>query len=64
MKKLVLLFFSFVYLFALEQDFLSPSEAFKESFENKNNSIIINLDLGKDIYLYADKVSVKIKKPH
>tara|TARA_R110002033_G_scaffold9971_2_gene32682 strand:- start:3087 stop:4820 length:1734 start_codon:yes stop_codon:yes gene_type:complete len=63
MKKLVLLFFSFVYLFALEQDFLSPSEAFKESFENKNNSIIINLDLGKDIYLYADKVSVKIKKP-
>ncbi|WP_375724845.1 protein-disulfide reductase DsbD [Arcobacter sp. KX21116] len=63
MKKLILLFFSFVYLFALEQDFLSPSEAFKESFETKNNSIIINLDLGKDIYLYADKVSVKIKKP-
>ncbi|MGB7401685.1 MAG: protein-disulfide reductase DsbD [Arcobacter sp.] len=63
MKKLVLLFFSFVFLFGLEQDFLSPSEAFKESFETKNNSLIINLDLGKDIYLYADKVSIKIKKP-
>ena len=63
MKKLVLLFLSFIFLFGLEQDFLSPKEAFKESFETKNSSLIINLDLGKDIYLYADKVSVKIKKP-
>jgi thiol:disulfide interchange protein DsbD len=63
MKKLFLLFFSFIYLFGAEQSFLSPSEAFKESSETKNNNLVINLDLGKDIYLYANKVSVKIKKP-
>ncbi|WP_428024287.1 protein-disulfide reductase DsbD [Arcobacter sp.] len=63
MKKLILLFFTFVFLFGVEKSFLSPAEAFKESFETKSNSLIINMELGKDIYLYADKISVKIKTP-
>ncbi|WP_419766160.1 MAG: protein-disulfide reductase DsbD [Arcobacter sp.] len=63
MKKLVFLLLTFVFAFGIERSFLPPNEAFKESFETNNNSLIINLELGKDIYLYADKVSVKIKKP-
>jgi len=63
MKKIILLVFSVVFLFGIERSFLSPSEAFKESFVTKDNSLVINLDLGEDIYLYADKVSIKIKKP-
>ena len=63
MKKLILIFFSFVFLFGVERTFLSPDEAFKENFEIKNNSLVINMTLGEDIYLYADKVSIKIKRP-
>ncbi len=63
MKKLIFLFFTFVFAFGVERSFLSPDEAFKQSFETKSNSLIINLELGKDIYLYDDKLSVKIKKP-
>jgi len=63
MKKLIFLLLTFAFAFGIERTFLPPNEAFKESFEANNNSLIINLELGKDIYLYADKVSVKIKKP-
>jgi thiol:disulfide interchange protein DsbD len=63
MKKLIFLLLTFIFAFGIERSFLPPNEAFKESFVTNDNSLIINLELGKDIYLYADKVSVKIKKP-
>ena len=63
MKKILLLIFSIVFAFGVERTFLEPSEAFKHSFEKKDNSLIIKLNLGKDIYLYADKLKVLINSP-
>ena len=63
MRKIVLLLFSFVFAFSIERSFLSPDEAFKFSSEEKNSALFIKLDLGKDIYLYDDKLKVLISKP-
>ena len=65
MKKLLLLLLAFVYSFSLEfkQDFLEPEEAFKTSFTKNEESLNFKLDLGKDIYLYDDKLKVIITKP-
>ncbi len=65
MKKLLLLVFSFVYSFSigLSQDFLEPNEAFKSTFSKNENGLNFKLNLGKDIYLYDDKLKIFITKP-
>lgn len=63
MKKIFLLLFCSLFAFAVEQSFLEPEEAFKPSFTQKQDSINISIDLGKDIYLYDEKLKVQISKP-
>lgn len=65
MKKILLLLCIYVYSFSLgvNQGFLEPNEAFKTSFTKKEDSLNFKLDLGKDIYLYNDKLKILIKKP-
>ena len=65
MKKILLLLCIYVYSFSLgvNQGFLEPNEAFKPSFTKKEDSLNFKLDLGKDIYLYNDKLKILIKKP-
>ena len=65
MKKILLLLFMSLYAFSLElqQDFLEPDDAFKKEFVQQNDKIIFNLNLGKSIYLYDDKLKVLITKP-
>ena len=65
MKKLLLLIFISFYSFALEiqQDFLEPDDAFKTEIIKGNDKITFNLNLGKDIYLYDEKLQVFITKP-
>lgn len=63
MKKLFLLLCITIYSFAIEQSFLSPDEAFKPSFEQKSDKAVFQLKLGKDIYLYDEKIEVLITKP-
>jgi thiol:disulfide interchange protein DsbD len=55
----ILLFFS---LFSLEAaDFLMPDEAFKPYAKVlQDNQVEVGVEIGKDIYLYADKMSVKV----
>jgi len=59
-KKLLLLIITSVFAFALQQSFLEPEEAFKPSFEKKENILAFKLGLGKDIYLYDDKLKFLI----
>lgn len=61
-KKLLLLIITSVFAFALQQSFLEPEEAFKPSFEKKENILAFKLGLGKDIYLYDDKLKFLITK--
>lgn len=65
MKKILLLLLVFIYSFSLElkQDFLEPEEAFKPSFIKNEESLNFKLELGRDIYLYDDKLKVFITKP-
>lgn len=63
MKKIVLLILSVVFAFSIERSFLSPDEAFKFSYEDKGDKVLIKLDLGKDIYLYDEKLKLSILKP-
>ena len=65
MKKILLVLLAFVYSFSFElnQDFLEPEEAFKTSFTKNEDSLNFKLDLGKNIYLYDDKLKVFITKP-
>lgn len=65
MKKIFLLLFAFIYSFSLElsQDFLEPEDAFKSSFTKDQDSLNFKLNLGRDIYLYDDKLKVFISKP-
>lgn len=63
MKKLIILFAMAVALLAIEQSFLEPSEAFKPSFQKSADKILINLKLGKNIYVYDDKLKVLITRP-
>ncbi len=55
----------FVYSFSLElgNKVLEPEEAFKVNFEKQEDRLNIKLELGKDIYLYDDKLQVNITKP-
>ncbi len=61
MKKIFLFLFSVIFVFAAEQSFLEPEEALKPNFEKKENKLIFKLELGKDIYLYDDKLKILIK---
>ncbi len=63
MKKLFLLLCMAIFSFAIEQKFLTPEEAFQTSFEQKEDKLIFKLKLGKDIYLYDEKLKVLIIKP-
>ncbi|MDX4059847.1 protein-disulfide reductase DsbD [Aliarcobacter skirrowii] len=65
MKKLVLFLALFVYSFSLdfENRVLEPEEAFKVNFVQNEDSLVIKLELGKDIYLYDDKLQINITKP-
>ena len=65
MKKILLLLFMSFYAFSLElqQDFLDPDDAFKKEFIKQNDKLVFNLNLGKSIYLYDDKLKVFITNP-
>ena len=65
MKKILLLLVISVYAFCvnLNQGFLEPNEAFKTSFIQNEKSLDFKLELGKNIYLYDNKLKISIKKP-
>lgn len=63
MRNFLLVILLSVFSFAIEQSFLEPEEAFKPSFEQTNDKIIIKLKLGEEIYLYDEKLKVLITKP-
>lgn len=65
MKKFLLLLILFIYSFSLElgNKVLEPEEAFKVKFIKNEDSLNIKLELGKDIYLYHDKLQINILKP-
>ena len=65
MKKIILFLMLFIYSFSLEigNKVLEPEEAFKVDFIKNENSLNIKIELGKDIYLYDDKLQVNITKP-
>ncbi|MCG3681515.1 protein-disulfide reductase DsbD [Aliarcobacter butzleri] len=65
MKKILLLLILFIYSFSLElgNKVLEPEEAFKVKFIKNEDSLNIKLKLGKDIYLYHDKLQINILKP-
>ncbi len=51
-------------LFAITQrKVLSPEEAFKVSAKRTGDLIVISLELGKDIYVYDDKLKISIIEP-
>ncbi|MGD9554482.1 MAG: protein-disulfide reductase DsbD [Arcobacteraceae bacterium] len=63
MKKILLLVISFIYVFAFNNDFLEPEEAFKPTLTQTKDAIIFEVELGKDIYLYNDKLKVQLTQP-
>lgn len=65
MKKIILFLMLFVYSFSLElgNKVLEPEEAFKVVFTKQEDKLNIKLELGKDIYLYDDKLQINITKP-
>ncbi|MDN5055216.1 protein-disulfide reductase DsbD [Aliarcobacter butzleri] len=65
MKKILLLLTLFIYSFSLElgNKVLEPEDAFKVKFIKNEDSLNIKFELGKDIYLYHDKLQINILKP-
>lgn len=64
MKKILLLLYVVLSFLNLKsEEFLEPEDAFKVFFEQKEDSLNIKLNLGKDIYLYDEKIKVLITKP-
>lgn len=63
MKKILALLFCSVFAFAMEQSFLEPEEAIKPSYEKQEDKVVFNLELGKSIYLYDNRLKVFITKP-
>ena len=65
MKKIILFLMLFIYSFSLElgNKVLEPEEAFKVVFTKQEDKLNIKLELGKDIYLYDDKLQINITKP-
>jgi thiol:disulfide interchange protein len=66
MKKILLILLTFIYSFSLEltTKVLEPNEAFKTSFTKNKDNLTFKLELGKDIYLYDDKLKILIKKQY
>lgn len=60
MKSILVAFLLVTALFAGNNDFLEPSEAFKVSIDKKENAYEINIKLDKTIYLYDEFLSVII----
>jgi thiol:disulfide interchange protein DsbD len=60
MKSILITFLFVSALFAGNNDFLEPSEAFKVSIDKKESAYEINIKLDKTIYLYDEFLSVKI----
>jgi len=50
-------------VFALEQKFVEPEEAFKTTATKTADSIILKLELYEKMYLYDEKIQVFISKP-
>src|SRR5574344_1521930 len=65
MKKIILFLMLFIYSFSLELNnkVLEPEEAFKVNFTKEEDRLHIKINLGKDIYLYDDKIQINITKP-
>ncbi len=60
MRKLLLLMLSFVALFAVKAKFLMPDEAFMPKATYQNGTVEAVIDLGEEIYLYSDKVTLEL----
>ena len=60
MKNILVVFLFVISLFAGDNDFLEPSEAFKVSIDKKTSAYEISIKLDKTIYLYDEFLSVKI----
>jgi len=65
MKKLLLFLALTIYSFSAQVDeqFLEPEDAFQVEFIQNEDSLNIKLNLGKDIYLYDDKLQINIVSP-
>ena len=51
-------------LFGFQSSFLTPEEAFMPKATLQGNQhILIDIELGKDIYVYADKLEAKVTSP-
>ncbi|OCL93774.1 protein-disulfide reductase DsbD [Aliarcobacter thereius] len=65
MRKWLLSLLIITYSFSLDlgNKVLEPEEAFQVTFIQNEKDLNIKLDLGKDIYLYDDKIEINITKP-
>ena len=63
MKNLLIILMFISSLFAGNDDFLNPEDAFKVSVTKKENSVEFKIKLDKTIYLYDEFLKVVIKKP-
>jgi thiol:disulfide interchange protein DsbD len=61
MRKLLLLMLSWVALFALQAKFLMPDEAFMPKASYQDGTVEAVIELGEDIYLYEEKVTLEIE---
>ncbi|MDA7817508.1 protein-disulfide reductase DsbD [Sulfurimonas sp.] len=63
MKTLILFIFSTILLYGVQPSFLMPDEAFNPAVKmNSKNQIEATIELGKDIYLYAEQVKIELEK--
>ncbi|OCL83391.1 protein-disulfide reductase DsbD [Arcobacter porcinus] len=65
MRKWLLSLLIITYSFSLDlgHKVLEPEEAFQVTFIQNEKDLNIKLDLGKNIYLYDDKIEINITKP-
>lgn len=63
MRKILFLLLTVIYAWSFQNEFLEPDEAFKPTITQTQDAIIFDILLGKDIYLYHDKLKVKLTQP-
>ncbi|MDR2080606.1 MAG: protein-disulfide reductase DsbD [Campylobacteraceae bacterium] len=64
MKKIIaVLILACVSLFAQQMKIVPPEEAFSVNFEEKNDYIIVRIEMAQGVYLLADKLLVEIAPP-
>ena len=64
MKKILIFLTLFSFYFVNAADFLMPDEAFKPYAKvNEKMQIEVGIELGNDIYLYAEQTEVKLASP-